>query len=126
MAPLRPLAAAVAAGALVAGAAVPVAAEPVKCQKTIVQQLAKLKKQVLKRTEKCIDNQNVGKIPGPCPDAATQLKIQATRDKAVAKIALECPEPDRTTLGFPSTCAFESGSSGVEAACATLPVTSPS
>src|SRR5262249_57362245 len=87
--------------------------------------MAKIKKQVLKRTEKCIDNQNLGKIPGPCPDAATQLKIQSTRDKAVAKVALNCPEPDRTTLGFPSNCAFESASSGVEATCAALPVTSP-
>jgi hypothetical protein len=125
MAPIRPLAAALAVGALVAGAAVPAGAEPVKCQKTIVQQLAKLKKQVLKRTEKCIDNQNVGKTSGPCPDAATQLKIQTTRDKAIAKIALNCPDPDRTTLGFPSSCAFETVSSGIEATCAVLPVTSP-
>jgi hypothetical protein len=49
---LRPLAAALALGALVAGAAVPVGAEPVKCQKTIVQQLAKLKKQVLRRSRR--------------------------------------------------------------------------
>jgi hypothetical protein len=99
-------------------------AEPVKCQATIVKELAKLKKQVLKRTEKCIDNQNVGKISGPCPDADAQLKIQTARDKAVAKIALLCPDPDRTTLGFPTNCAFEAVSSGIEGQCAALPVTS--
>jgi hypothetical protein len=99
--------------------------EPVKCQSTIVKELAKLKKQVLKRTEKCIDNQNVGKIPGPCPDAAALLKIQTARDKAIAKIALLCPDPDRTTLGFPNNCAFESASSGIEGTCAGLPVTNP-
>src|SRR5215475_5519508 len=125
MASSRQLATALVLGAVVAGAAGPVRADPVKCQKTIVQQLAKLKKQVLKRTEKCIDNQNVGKITGPCPDADAQLRIQSTRDKVVAKIALNCPEPDRTTLGFPGNCAFETVSSGVEATCAALAVTSP-
>jgi hypothetical protein len=117
---------ALALGALVTAAVVPAGAEPVKCQKTIVQQLAKLKKQVLKRTEKCIDNQNVGKISGPCPDTAAQLKIQTARDKAVVKIAAACPDPDRTTLGFPNDCAFESASSGIEATCAAMPVTSSS
>jgi hypothetical protein len=100
-------------------------AEPVKCQATIVKELAKLKKQVLKRTEKCSDNQNVGKLPGPCPDATAQLKIQTARDKAIAKIALLCPDPDRTTLGFPANCAFEAVSSGIEGQCAALPVTNP-
>jgi hypothetical protein len=100
-------------------------AEPVKCQATIVKQMAKLKKQVLKRTEKCVDNQNIGKIPGPCPDATAQLKIDTTRDKVIAKIALLCPDPDRTTLGFPTDCAFEPASSGIEGSCAGLPVTNP-
>jgi hypothetical protein len=120
----RHLATALALAAFGAGA-LPAGAEPVKCQKTIVQQLAKVKKQVLKRTEKCIDNQNVGKIAGPCPDADALLKIQTARDKAVAKIALNCPDPDRTTLGFPTDCAFETVPSGIEATCGALPVTSP-
>src|SRR5262245_38663209 len=125
MASSRQFAAAFALGGLV-GAAVPVGAEPVKCQKTIVQELAKLKKQVLKRTEKCIDNHNLGKITADCPDADTLLKIQTTRDKAIAKIALNCPDPDRTTLGFSTSCAFETVSSGVEATCAAMPpITSP-
>ena len=68
-----------------------------------------------------------GEDPGPRPDAATQLKIQTTHDKAVAvEDRAQLPHPDRTTLGFPSTCAFESVSSGIEATCAALPVTSPS
>ena len=127
MASSRQLGTALALGALVVGAAVPAAAEPIKCQKTIVQQLAKLKKQVLKRTEKCIDKQNLGKITGPCPDTDAQLKIQTTQDKVVARIALNCPEPDRTTLGFSTSCAFEAASSGVEATCAGMPpISSPS
>jgi len=126
MTPRRSSAAALTIGAAVVAAGVlPARAEPIKCQKTIIQQLAKVKKQVLKRTEKCIDNQNVGKISGPCPDADALLKIQTTRDKAVAKIALDCPDPDRNTLGFPSSCAFETVSSGIEATCGALPVTSP-
>src|SRR5262245_1944616 len=125
MASSRQLAIALALGVLVVGMTVPASADPIKCQKAIVQQLAKVKKQILKRTEKCIDNQNIGKISGPCPDADALLKIQTTRDKAVAKIAASCPDPDRITLGFPSNCAFESVSSGIEATCEALPVTNP-
>lgn len=100
-------------------------AEPVKCQKDIVKSLLKLKKTHLKKLAKCVDNQNLGKIPGPCPDAAIALKIQTTRDKVVAKIALSCPDPDLTTLGFPGTCDFGTTQTGIEADCAALPVSTP-
>ncbi len=105
---------------LVAGAS-PAIADPVKCQKDLVKSLLKLKKTHLKKTAKCLDNQNVGKIAGPCPDAATALKIQTTRDKVVAKIAASCPAPDLTTLGFPADCQLQTPTSAAEALCAALP-----
>src|SRR4029453_13040883 len=124
----RLLVAVFALGALMAAGVGQVGAEPVKCQKTIVKELAKLKKQVLKRSEKCLDNHNLGKITDDCPDAAAQEKIQTTQDKAIAKIALNCPDPDRTTLGFGTSCAFESAPSAAEADCAAMTptITSPS
>jgi hypothetical protein len=113
-------------GGLVAGLAAPTHADPVKCQRDVVKSMLKLKNTYLKKTAKCLDKQNVGKIPGPCPDAATALKIQKTRDKVIARIVKSCPDPDLTTLGFPSSCAFEAASTGIEAQCAALPVTSAS
>jgi len=50
-------------------------ADPVKCQKQIIKTLASFKKISLTAPEKCLDKENQGKLPGPCPDAATQLKI---------------------------------------------------
>ncbi len=110
---------------VLAGLAPQAAAEPVACQKNIVKSLLKLKKTYLKKVAKCLDNQNLGKIAGPCPDAATALKVQTTRDKVIAKIAASCPDPDLSTLGFAATCAFEATPTGVESACAALPVTTP-
>jgi hypothetical protein len=116
----RRLTGALAAALLLIGSA---QAEPVNCQKQIVKNLLKFKKTYLKKVGKCVDNQNLGKIPGPCPDAATQLKIQTTSDKIRIKIAAACPVPDLTTLGFPSNCAFETASTGIESQCVALPVT---
>src|SRR5436309_15820469 len=82
-------------------------AEPVSCQKQIVKNLLKFKKTYLKKVGKCVDNENLGKIPGPCPDAATQLKVQTLETKIRDKIAASCPAPDLATLGFPTSCAFE-------------------
>ncbi len=119
----RVMVAALAMGILWGWTARPALAEPVKCQKDIVKNLLKLKKTYLKKTAKCLDNQNLGKVPGPCPDADADLKIETTRNKVIAKIALSCPDPDLTTLGFPTTCAFETTATGIEAECAALPVT---
>jgi hypothetical protein len=102
-----------------------VRAEPVNCQKQIVKNLLKFKKTYLKKVGKCIDNQNVGKIPGPCPDPTTALKLQTLETKIRDKIALSCPAPDLATLGFPSSCAFEATGTGIEGQCAALPVTTP-
>jgi hypothetical protein len=102
-----------------------VQAEPVDCQKQIVKNLLKFKKTYLKKVGKCVDNENVGKIPGPCPDASTQLKIQTVKTKIHDKIVVSCPDPDLATLGFPSSCAFEATGTGIEGTCAALPVTTP-
>jgi hypothetical protein len=103
----------------------PAAAEPANCQKQVVKQLLKLKKINVKAAAKCLDAENLGKIAGPCPDAATQLKVQKVRTKVITTIATACPDPDRATLGFPNTCAYETTPTGVEAACAALPVGTP-
>jgi hypothetical protein len=100
-------------------------AEPTNCQKQIVKSLLKFKKTYLKQAGKCIDNENIGKIAGPCPDAATQLKISTIETKVRSKIELSCPPPDLTTLGFSTSCAFETTPTGIENTCAGLPASTP-
>src|SRR5688572_29828006 len=80
-------------------------AEPVTCQKQVIKNLLKFKKTYLKKIGKCAENQNLNKLDDDdeCPDAATQLKLDATAAKIRLKIELSCPEPYRTTLGFPSS-----------------------
>jgi len=105
--------------------AAPAHADPVACQKAIVTGLRTFKKTYLKRHEKCLDAENLGKISGPCPDAVAQLKINTIGDKVVAKIATVCAPGDPAALGYPTTCNFEPGAGGKEAQCAALPNTSP-
>jgi hypothetical protein len=102
-------------------------AEPANCQKQIVKNLLKFKKTYLKKVGKCVDNKNVGKIAADvdCPDAATQLKIDTLETKIRDKIALSCPDPDLTTLGFPTSCAFESTATGIENTCAGITINGP-
>lgn len=100
-------------------------AEPVTCQKQAVKNLLKFKKSYVKALTKCVEAENLGKIAGPCPDATAQDKIAILKLKVRTKLGVVCPPPDLSTLGFPSTCAYESESSGIEGACAALPVTSP-
>jgi hypothetical protein len=103
----------------------PAGADPVNCQKQIIKNLLKFKKTDLKALGKCADNENLGKITGPCPDAATLLKISKVKTAVHTKISDSCPDPDRTTLGFPTSCAFEPGLTGAaEQTCASMPVTS--
>jgi len=94
------------------------------CHKTIVQQLLKYEKTYLKMHVKCIDNENKGTIPGPCPDATAAAKISLANSKVRAKIAQKCTLAQITTLGFRSDCAYESATVGREGQCAALPVTS--
>jgi hypothetical protein len=117
------LAASVVALALVA---TPVHADPAKCQKTIIGSLKKFKKVYLKAHLKCLDAENVGKIPGPCPDAKANLRIGAINTKVVEKIAATCLASDLTALGYPTNCDFEPGAQGKEGDCAALPVTNAS
>lgn len=115
----------VGAAAVLLLVSVPAHADPAKCQKTVITSLLKFKKTHLKAHVKCLDAQNVGKISGPCPDARAQLKIQTVNQKVVLKIAAVCTMSDLSTLGYPSDCAFEAATMGVEGGCAALPVTTP-
>jgi hypothetical protein len=106
---------------------VPAHADPVKCQKSIIKGLAKYKKTYLTAYRKCLDKENLGKIPGPCPDATTLLKINKVGDKVVLKVADNCAPGDTATLGYPATCDLEPGSVGKEGQCATdhSPIATP-
>jgi hypothetical protein len=95
------------------------------CQKTIVQQLLKYEKTYLKSHIKCLDNQNKGVTPGPCPDANAALKIQLSNSKVRAKITQKCTLAQITSLGYRTDCAYESATTGREGQCAALPVTTP-
>src|SRR5262249_11736074 len=118
-------------GAILGGAVALVAlvniahADPVVCQKQVIKTLASFKKISLTATEKCLDKENQGKLPGPCPDTATQLKIQKKSTSATDKISTSCTMGDLTALGFPGNCQFEAATQGKEGQCAALPVTTP-
>ena len=104
---------------------VPAAADPVLCQKTILKQYTVLKKKTLKGVGKCLDKQNKGDLPGPCPDPLTSGKLDLARQKVEAKVAATCSLADAATLGFVD-CAYGAPGedSAVEASCRALPVTS--
>jgi hypothetical protein len=97
-------------------------ADPVKCQKTIVQQLARFKGTKLVKEAMCLDKENKGKIPGPCPDPLTQLRIATINQKVVDSIAKFCTIAEIQGLGFRNDCAYESATVGREGQCAALPV----
>lgn len=111
--------------ALAVVVAAPAHADPAKCRKTILSQLRKFKKVYLKSQQKCLDAENVGKIAGPCPDSAAIFKIQNANQKVVDKIAATCSSADIAAIGYPNDCAFEPATTGIEALCAALPVTTP-
>src|SRR5262249_23425310 len=100
-------------------------ADSVTCQKQVIKTLASFKKISLTGPEKCLDKENEGKLPGPCPDTATQLKIQKKSTSATDKISTSCTMSDLTALGFAGTCQFEAATQGKEGQCAALPVTTP-
>jgi len=99
--------------------------DPATCEKTIIGALRSFKKTHLKAHGKCLDAENVGKISGPCPDAAALLRIQTSNAKAVDKIGAGCSQADLTALGFSGSCDFEPGAQGAEGQCAVLPATTP-
>jgi hypothetical protein len=100
-------------------------ADPGTCQKQVIKTLASFKKISLTAPEKCLDKENEGKLPGPCPDTATQLKIQKKSTSATDKISTSCTMSDLSALGFAGNCQFEAATQGKEGACAALPVTTP-
>ena len=101
----------------------PVRADPASCQTAIARQLARYKRVYLKAHFRCLRLDNVGRISGPCPDAAALLKIQTTNDTVAAAVADACTMADLAALGFPNNCAFEAVATGIEGQCAALPVT---
>jgi len=108
---------------ILAGAA-PAHADTVSCQKTIASKLFAIERVVLKLNARCLDKLNAGDVTS-CPDAITTTKIDTVRSKVTLKIAAACTMADLASLGFPTDCAYETGTQGVEASCAALPVTTP-
>jgi len=102
------------------------AADPLLCHKTIAKQYSVLKKKTLKGVGKCLDKQNKGDLPGPCPDAITLGKLDVVRQKVEAKVAATCSMADATALGFDS-CSYglPGDDSVVEAGCRALPLGTP-
>jgi hypothetical protein len=101
-------------------------ADPVVCQKQVIKTLASFKKISLTAPEKCLDKENEGKLPGPCPtDPATLLKIQKKSTAATDKISTFCTMGDLSALGFSGDCHFEAATQGAEGHCFGLPVSTP-
>jgi hypothetical protein len=114
------------ASAILLGLAPIAEADPLRCQTTYVKQLLRLKKKFVKLENRCIDRQNLGTVTGPCPDAATSVKIADVEASVREKIASECTLADAAALGFPGTCSLGADSDGAQDDCASLPVTTPS
>ena len=117
--------------ALALALAAPVAAQtadPAQCQKQVAKQLAKFKKTYLKAAEKCLDQENEGKITGSfpvCPDATASFKIMKVKLKVPEQVAKKCDMAALTGLGFRTDCQYEAASAGIEGQCFGLPVTTP-
>jgi hypothetical protein len=119
------------ATAIALALAAPVAAQtadPAQCQKQVAKQLAKFKKTYLKALEKCLDQENEGKITGTfpvCPDAGASFKIQKVTVAVPQQIAKKCDMAALAALGFRTDCQYEAASAGIEGQCFGLPVTTP-
>lgn len=125
--PLLGVAAAAALVFVVAATPARAASDPLAlCHKTVVKSLEKFKKTVLKRHEKCLDQENKLTNPGPCPDAVADAKILAANSKAKVKIASKCTLAQLNGgggLGYRTDCAYGPATPGVDGTCAALPVT---
>jgi hypothetical protein len=94
------------------------------CQKALAKASTGLTKQTLKRMPKCLNKDNAGKVPGPCPDPITAAKLAGATAKAEAKIVKACTTDDMAALGFSGSCDLVTDEgSAAEAACRLLPVT---
>ncbi len=110
------------AAALVALAlAAPAHADPAKCQKTLLAGLRKYKKAYVKAFERCLDAENIAKIPGPCPDVSAQAKIGTAVTKINPKIDAACAPADLATLGYSTGCALTTPETARETSCSSLP-----
>jgi len=101
--------------------AAPAHADPVKCQKTLLSGLRKYKKTYLKAFEKCLDAENLAKIPWPCPDVTAQAKIGTAVTKINAKIDAACAPSDLSTLGYGTNCALATAETAAETTCSGKP-----
>jgi hypothetical protein len=113
----------VAAVALTAVVSAPAVADPARCHVQIVKQLLRFNKDYLKHHRVCLERENIGRTPGPCPDATALAKIQNVRNKVVASIERRCSMADIAALGFSGNCALAPAVAGIDATCAALPVT---
>ena len=83
------------ATAVLLGTADASSADVAKCRRTIVGEFGKLAAARTILLRKCHDQVVKGKRPGPCPDAATALKLDAITGKLRAKINKVCGGLDR-------------------------------
>lgn len=101
-------------------------ADPVVCQKQVIKTLASFKKISLTATEKCLDKENQGKLPGPCySDPTVVAKIGKKSASSIDKISTSCTMADLAALGFPGDCHFEAATQGAEGNCFNLNVSTP-
>jgi hypothetical protein len=77
-----------------------------KCQREIGQRSVKSFRYKLKLLAKCERKVMGGDIPGPCPDAKSQTKIDSAKSKNAAKICARCGGDDFTpaAIGFATAC----------------------
>ena len=104
------------AAAVLLGAATTAAADTVTCQRRLVKESARHVQTRAKVLQKCEERVVRGKIPGPCPDAATQAKIAKLESDFALAIGETCGGNDRTcggsvifedtpaALGWPAAC----------------------
>jgi hypothetical protein len=106
---------------------VPVLADTATCKKAIVKQLFRYERVYLRRHARCLDRDNKGDIGGTdqCPDLTTQTRIQDTNTAVTENIADKCTISDIAALGYRADCVYGPETTGIEADCAALPVTTP-
>jgi hypothetical protein len=107
---------------LIAAAA---AATPTACQKALTKGAAALTRKTLARMARCVDKDNAGRLPGPCPDPITAAKLAIARQRIEHRVEAACGPSDPPALGFAALCSLGAPEgSAAQAACSALPVTS--
>ena len=112
----------VCAAVLAVAVANPASADEEGCHRQLIKQLLKYEKTLVKVYTNCFDQENLGKIPGPCLDATGQAKLDGVETKVEQQIGANCTLGDLQALGFSPSCAdYGSGATTVGASCAALP-----